>query len=105
MKIQSLFLTLGLLISLPAFANDGKPSQSPEAQAIDKGCAAEAQATGCAGKEVGSGLLRCMHAYKKEHKKEFHFSDSCKEAMKAGRAHRRQMKASKQTTNSGEHHE
>jgi len=57
-------------------------SQKPEAQAVNSACAQEATTAGCSSEKVGTGLLKCLHNYKREHKKEFKFSDSCKMAMK-----------------------
>jgi hypothetical protein len=70
-----------------AFAR-GKASQKPDAQAIDQACAGDAGTAGCGSDQVGTGLLRCLRAYKKSHK-DFKFSDGCKAAMKKARRDRK----------------
>lgn len=61
---------------------------------IQQACAAEAEKAGCAGKEVGSGLLKCIHAYKKEHK-DFEISKECKSSRKSLRDEKKEWKAKK----------
>ena len=86
MMIRNFTLAL-LLCSAPAFAaGGGKASQNPDAQAIDQACGAEAQTAGCSGEQVGTGLLKCIHAYKKANKKSFQISAGCKSAMMKARA-------------------
>ena len=58
---------------------------------VEAACVEEAKASGCEGKEIGKGLLKCVHAYKKEHK-DFKFSDGCKSAMKELKGDRKKMK-------------
>ncbi|MGZ3703582.1 MAG: hypothetical protein ACXWSD_17625, partial [Bdellovibrionota bacterium] len=55
-------------------------------------CTAEAQTAGCGSEQVGTGLLKCIHAYKKAHKKDFKLSDGCKAALQKEHA---DMKAKK----------
>lgn len=59
--------------------------------AVKTACAAEAKTASCGDMEVGAGLLKCIHNYKKEHRKDFKFSDECKKAMKNLKAHRKEM--------------
>ncbi|GEM_PF-5415600 len=51
---------------------------------ISTACADEIKTTGCADKKIGNGLLKCLHGYKKGNK-EFKFSPTCKQAMKAAK--------------------
>ncbi len=90
MKKMMMMLTTGLFavsfsgqLSLADNHEKGEHKAQMEAQrnAVESACSAEATATGCAGKEVGKGLLKCMHEYKKANK-DFKFSDGCKEATK-----------------------
>ncbi len=67
-----LFLTI-------AFTANAKENLSADAQAVNAACAQEAATAGCGTEKVGSGLLKCLAAYKKNHK-EFKFSDGCKTA-------------------------
>ena len=83
--MRTLLLTLAFIISCSAFADgqgSGKASTNPDAVAVDQACAAEAQTAGCGGEQVGTGMLKCIHAYKQAHKKDFKLSDGCKAAMK-----------------------
>ncbi len=96
MKIQKMLLLLSLTLSVStlsprAFA-EGKPSQNPDALAIDQACVADAQTAGCGSEQVGTGLLKCIHAYKRGHRKEFKVSDGCKAAMEKARADRKAKK-------------
>jgi hypothetical protein len=69
---------LAVLASSSAFA--GQPITTPDAENVDSSCQADAQATGCTGKQVGTGLYHCLHDYKKAHKG-FKLSVPCKAAM------------------------
>ncbi len=81
------------LLSIPAFANEeGIASKSTRAQAINAACATDSQTAGCDGKEVGTGLIRCLHAYRKQHKQDFKISESCKAALKASREERKEKR-------------
>lgn len=94
--MKALCILAFALMSFTAFAEDSEtkePNKSAHAQAVNAACATDAQTAGCSGKEVGTGLLRCLHAYKKAHKKEFKFSDGCKAAMKEGREARKEKRA------------
>lgn len=55
---------------------EGKPATSPIAEAINSNCRVEATTAGCMGKKVGTGLIRCLHAYKKSNR-DFQFSPAC----------------------------
>ena len=93
--MKTVFIALALCsLSLPAFA-DGKASTAPDAQAVDSACSAEAQTAGCGSEQVGSGLLKCIHAYHQAHKKDFKLSPGCKAAMGKERADWKAKKASK----------
>lgn len=81
MKIKHLFVLCVALSSSLAFA-DGKQANNAE---INAACAADSKTAGCGDKQVGSGLLKCLHAYKKEHK-DFNLSAGCKEAIQKRKA-------------------
>ena len=66
------------ILSANSFAGENK---SADAQAVDSACSQDSATAGCGSEKVGTGMLKCMHAYKKEHH-EFKFSDGCKSAMK-----------------------
>jgi hypothetical protein len=83
--MKSIFAVLALLcFSSNAFA-DGKVAQGADAQAIDAACTTDAATAGCGSEQVGTGLLKCLHAYKKAHH-DFKFSDSCRAATKKAQA-------------------
>lgn len=63
-----------------------------EKEAVKSQCANEAVTAGCKDMEVGQGFIKCLHDYKKKNKKEFKFSDSCKEALRSLKAHRKELK-------------
>jgi hypothetical protein len=77
-----------LFVSTVVFAGESK---KPDAQAIDAACTQDAATAGCGTEKVGTGLLKCMHAYKKEHK-DFKFSEGCKSAMVKAREDRKAAK-------------
>lgn len=60
---------------------------------VTNACADDAAKAGCTGQsaEIGKGLMKCLHAYKKEHK-DFKVSDSCKMASKDMKEKRAEMK-------------
>lgn len=61
---------------------------------INQACSADAATAGCSGKEVGTGLMKCLHAYKKANKS-FELSEGCKSATQAAKNERKEMKAKK----------
>ena len=87
--------------SAMAFAN-GHSEKKAEMKAkmaahkteVNQACSADAEKAGCAGKEIGGGLMKCLHAYKKANK-DFQISDSCKSATKSLRDERKSAKAEK----------
>jgi hypothetical protein len=100
MNVRTLSLALLLAaFSLPALADDApagkKASQNPDALAIDAACTAEAQTAGCGDEKVGTGLLKCVGAYRKAHKKDFKVSDGCKAALQKARADRKEKRGAK----------
>ncbi len=78
LKIALLSVAVGF--SALSFAA-GKESMGADAQAVDAACTADAATAGCGSEKVGTGLMKCLHAYKKAHKKDFKMSDGCKAAM------------------------
>ncbi|MBC7466394.1 MAG: hypothetical protein H7256_10410 [Bdellovibrio sp.] len=48
--------------------------------AVKSACAEEAKTAGCGDETVGTGLLKCFKAYKKDHK-DFKPSQSCKDSV------------------------
>ncbi len=67
-----------LFLAIASAAN-AKENLSADAQAVDAACSQDAATAGCGTEKVGTGLLKCLAAYKKSHK-EFKFSEGCKTA-------------------------
>lgn len=88
--------------SAMAFASNGhgekkaemKAKMAAHKQEVTQACAADAEKAGCAGKEVGGGLMKCLHAFKKSNK-DFQISEGCKSATKSLRDERKTAKAEK----------
>lgn len=69
-------------------------SKQPDAQAVDSACTQESKTASCGNEKVGTGLLKCIHTYKKEHK-DFKIGDGCKAALKTLREDAKAKKAAK----------
>lgn len=87
--LKSVMVTLVLVASVSSFAK-GEQRAAKDAE-IKKACAAEIAASGCGDKDLGKGLLKCLHAYKKEHK-DMVISESCKNGRKELREARQAKK-------------
>jgi hypothetical protein len=72
-------------MQVPAFAHEAHEAKGPDAQAIDSACAPDAATAGCGTEKVGTGLLKCLHAYKKAHK-DYKFTPACEAAKEKARA-------------------
>lgn len=68
-----------------------KAEHSEMIEKVKAACSADIQATGCS-QELGHGLMKCIHEYKKSHK-EFSVSESCKAAAHEGREMHQERKA------------
>jgi len=86
---RSVLLIAALMSAPAAFAAD--PAMQADNDAINSACATEAQTASCGADKVGTGLLKCLHAYKKAHK-DFKFSDDCAAAMKTRHTDRKAKK-------------
>ena len=73
---KSLIVASTLSLSFSGFAD-----VAADKTAVDAACQAEAATAGCGTEQVGTGMLKCIHAYKKAHK-DFKISDGCKAATK-----------------------
>lgn len=80
MKRTLLAFAIMSQIATLSYAQD--PQMATDREAVNNACSAEAATAGCGSEKVGTGLLRCIFAYKKSHKKDFKISDSCKASMK-----------------------
>ena len=88
--MKCLFVS-SLLISTLSFAAN-KPAMGKDAQAVDAACTQDAATAKCTGEQVGTGLLKCLHAYKKANPG-FKFSAGCKTAMQTMREDHKAKKA------------
>lgn len=70
------------------------PLIKADSQRINSACQKDAEESGCGGKVVGKGLLRCMHEYKESHK-DHKFSEACRAAMKEMHEDRKEAKGKK----------
>ena len=91
-RFSTLFAA-SLALSQASFASN--PALDADREAVNSSCSAEAAASGCSDKKVGSGLLKCIHAYKKTNK-EFKISDGCKAASQKLKADRQAYRAEKE---------
>ena len=77
-------ILIGALFAVPAFAAPDAAMKADNDN-VNTACASDAQTAGCGSEQVGKGLLKCLHAYKKAHK-DFKFSADCSAAMKTRHA-------------------
>ncbi len=70
-----------LFVSGLAFAGP-TPAVKADKLAADNACKAEGAAAGCGAEQVGTGLLKCIHAYHQAHKATFKVSAGCHAAIK-----------------------
>ncbi len=91
--MNKVILMSTLLVSLFAVAQ-GKEAKGPHADVINTACAADAAIAKCDGEKVGTGLIKCLHKYKKA-TPDFKFSPACKEALKEGKEARKEKQEKK----------
>ena len=89
MKI--VFVALAFVCFSSAAFAEGKEAMGADAQAIDAACSTDVATAGCGSEKVGTGLMKCLHAYKKAHD-DFKFSDGCHGAMEKAHADRKAKK-------------
>ena len=78
-----------VVVSSSAFAVDA--TIQADRQGVDAACKAEATTAGCGTEQVGTGLLKCIHAYKKANMS-FQISLACRAAMQQLHADRKSGK-------------
>ncbi len=91
MKLNQLFATSALILtfSTAAFAD-----MKEDKAAVESSCVQEAVTAKCGQDKVGTGLLKCLHAYKKQNK-DFKFGEACKSSMKKLHQDRKEKKEQK----------
>ncbi len=87
MKMLNL-LVVGTLVSLSCSLSFAEEKMKADAEAINSACATDSATASCGADKVGTGLLKCLHKYKKENKA-YKFTDGCKAAMKQMHADRK----------------
>lgn len=95
MKKLTQISTFATALSFSLLGFSKNPVLEADRAAVNSSCSAEAVAAGCGEKSVGSGLLKCIHSYKKANK-DFKISDACKEASKKLKTDRQAHKAEKE---------
>ncbi|MDD5277067.1 MAG: hypothetical protein PHR16_13415 [Methylovulum sp.] len=85
------------LIMATVFAASAQADIKTDKQGIDTACAQEAALANCGSEQVGSGLLKCLHAHKIANKS-VQFSDACKAALTNFRADKKAIKSNQGTT-------
>lgn len=58
-----------------------KEQLKSDREVINNSCIEESKIAGCGNEKVGTGLIRCIHNYRREHKKDFKVSEACKLSM------------------------
>ena len=81
---------LAILLGGASLAHAKVPAADRDA--VNTACASDAAAAKCGSEKVGSGLLKCLHAYKKANPT-FTFSESCQKAKATLKADRKATKA------------
>jgi hypothetical protein len=81
-----------LLMGTSVLANE---QLKADRAAVNESCKAEGVTAGCGENKVGTGLLKCIHKYRKEHK-EFKVSQVCKASMRKLHLDRRALKETRE---------
>lgn len=81
--LTTLLISILSLLTTTAHATSLKADK----ENIDSVCQSDARMANCQNLQAGSGLLKCLHAYKKVHKN-FQLSDVCNAAIMKTKADR-----------------
>jgi hypothetical protein len=92
-SMRFVVLATAMLASISAFA--ANEARQADKQAVDQACMAEAQAASCGSDQAGTGLVKCIHAYKKANPG-FKVSPGCGEALKTLHQENKTLRAEKQ---------
>ncbi len=80
-QLKIMTVMLALFVSSPSAFAAPDATMAADRTNVDNACTTEAQTAGCGAEKVGTGLMKCIHAYKKANKKTFQISPGCKTAM------------------------
>ncbi len=83
LAITTLLMSVLSLLTLTVHANTLRVDK----ENINNVCQSDARMANCQDLKAGSGLLKCIHAYKKTHKN-FQLSDACNAAVMKTKADR-----------------
>lgn len=96
--ISAMIMVLGFSVAhaepTEQIKND-KAAVTADKAAVKSACAEEAKTAGCGDETVGTGLLKCFHAYKKTHK-DFKPSESCKSSVMKIKDDHKKLKADRE---------
>ena len=81
---------LAILLGRVSLAHAKVPAADRDA--VNTACASDAATAKCGNEKVGSGLLKCLRAYKKANPT-FAFSDACQKAKQKLKADRKAAKS------------
>lgn len=90
LKFVSAFVIAFSICSL-AFAATPTAQTKEDLSQANTACAKDAETSGCTGKEMGKGLGKCLHDYKKK-TPSFQLSPDCKAAMQKAAGDRKANK-------------
>jgi len=95
--ISALVMVLGFSVAhAEGEMKADKAALTADKTAVVSACADEAKTAGCKeGETVGTGLLKCFHAYKKDHK-DFQPKQACKDAIAKVKDDHVKLKADRQ---------
>lgn len=88
------FLAMSIVLISTFSISNAAESTRPDAIAVNTACTQDASTAGCGNEKVGTGLMKCIHAYKKTNK-DFKISDGCRAAMKKLHEDKKAEKAEK----------
>jgi hypothetical protein len=95
MKALKIVTVMALAFGLSTAHAVDKAQVTADKSAVKSACAEEAKTAGCGDETVGTGLLKCFHAYKKAHK-DFKPSQSCKDSIGKVKEDHKEMKAKRE---------
>ena len=90
MRIFQAVLVTALVFGGTLSMAQGKASEA-DRESVDAACVTDAATAKCGTDKVGTGLLKCLHAYRKANPT-YKFSAGCKTAMQTLRADRKAAK-------------
>ncbi len=103
LAVNSLVLFV-CIFSWPHFAHAVSGTIANDESAVNSACASVAATARCGSETAGHGLVKCIHAYKKDNRKTFKISSGCRTAMKQLEADVKTRRAAKTHGDDGTTH-